>query len=706
MTRLADFTASHPRRVAVAVAIAFVAFLAYGGKASSVLNARNGFADPGSQSAHARTQIERATGAEASPGVLALVREAPGGPSVAFVERTLRADPDVARVAPAAPSRDARSVVVAASLRASADQRASVERLEGDFAGRRAVVLGGQAVAQRQVSQQASADLGLAEALAFPLLALLAFLFFRGVAALLPLAVGAVSVFAAFAALRLVDSALSLSVFALNLVIGLGLGLAVDYSLFLVSRFREELGAGREVPDAVRATMATAGRTVLYSAVTVAIALSSLTVFPLRFLQSMGVGGAVVALLAAAVALTLLPALFVLAGGRLGRVRPGPANAGRWYRLAHAVLRRPGAVAALAVAALVLLSLPALRTRWSGVDASVLPRSRSARVVEDALARGFPQLRAAPAFVAVRAPVAAAASVGSYAARLRAVPGVASVAAPSYVGAGTWALHASLRGEAIAPTAQRAIETMRAVPSAWPASVGGAGAEFTDQRAALGRDLPAALAILVLGTLLVLWLMTGSAILPVKALLMNALTVGAATGLLVLVFQDGRLKGLLSYSPQGGIEQSDYLVLAALAFALSTDYGVFLLTRIKEARDRGASDREAIAVGLQRTGRIVSAAAILLAVAIGAFATSKVVFLKEIGVGAVAAVLLDAFVVRTLLVPALMALLGRWNWWSPAFLRGLHERVAVRAEEATGGGAVDPEGEDAGAPPRRTHYAA
>jgi RND superfamily putative drug exporter len=292
--------------------------------------------------------------------------------------------------------------------------------------------------------------------------------------------------------------------------------------------------------------------------------------------------------------------------------------------------------------------------------------------------------------VAVRAPAAAASDTQAYAAQLRAVPGVASVSAPSFLGSNTWSLRASLRAEAIAPAAQRAVANLRAVPAPVASSIGGAGAEFADQRAALGHDLPAALAILVAGTLLVLWLMTGSVVLPLKALVMNALTVAAATGLLVLVFQDGRLKGLLSYSSQGGIEQSDYLVLAAIAFALSTDYGVFLLTRIKEARDGGASDREAVAIGLQRTGRIVSAAAILLAVAIGAFATSKVVFLKEIGVGAVAAVLLDAFVVRALLVPALMGLLGRWNWWAPAPLRWLHARVGVSEVPGNGPPALSP----------------
>jgi RND superfamily putative drug exporter len=405
--------------------------------------------------------------------------------------------------------------------------------------------------------------------------------------------------------------------------------------------------------------------------------MSSLTVFPLRFLQSMGIGGVIVALTAAASALTILPVLFVLMGSRIGRVTPGDPRKGRWYAHANRVLRRPGLVAAITAGALLLLALPALRTHWSGVDARVLPASASARVVEEAASSQFPHVAANPGYVALSAGPQAGPALAAYAQRLRVIPGVASVAQPRYVGFATWEIGVTSSGEAIGPEAQRATRAIRAVQAPFAAAVGGSGAEFADQRAAISSSLPLALAILVLGTLLVLWLMTDSVVLPVKALAMNALTVAAATGLLVLVFQDGRLRGPLSFSAQTGISQGNYLVLAALAFALSTDYGVFLLTRIKEAREEGAPDDEAVALGLQRTGRIVTAAAVLLAVAIGAFATSQVVFLKEIGIGAVAAVLIDAFIVRTLLVPALMGLLGRWNWWSPAWLHRLHARIGL-----------------------------
>jgi uncharacterized membrane protein YdfJ with MMPL/SSD domain len=676
LSRIARIATAHPRRLAGAVAVALVVGLVFGASATNSLDAHNDFSNPSSPSTHAREAIERATGADPTAGVLALVAARAGSAAVAHAQALLRGEPAVAALARPVRSESGSSVLIAATLRAGVDEHEAAEHLKGRFAGDRDVLLGGNAIVGREVGAQASKDLGLAEALAFPLIALLAFLIFRGVASLLPVAVGATSVFVAFALLRAVNVALPLSVFALNLVIGLGLGLAVDYSLFLVSRFREELGAGRDTAAALATTMTTAGRTVAYSAVTVALAMCSLVVFPLRFLQSMGIGGAITALTAAAVALTLLPALFVLFGARLGRTRPGPPREGRWYRHAHRVLRRPGLVALLTAGALIALTLPAFGTRWSGVDARVLPASTSARQVEQALLQEYPLDRTTPAFVAVHAGPAAAGGLRAYAAQLARVGGVAGVSGPRYLGQRTWQIDVTLAGEAIAPGAQRAVARIRATPSAFVTQLGGSGAEFTDQRAAISDSLPLALAILVGGTLLLLWLMTGSAVLPLIALAMNLLTVGAATGLLVLIFQDGRLQGPLAYTSQGGIEQSNYLVLAAIAFALSTDYGVFLFTRIKEAHDEGAEARESVALGLQRTGRIVTAAAVLLAVAIGAFATSNVVFLKEIGVGAVAAVLLDAFLVRTLLVPALMGLLGEWSWFSPRLLRRLHDRLA------------------------------
>jgi RND superfamily putative drug exporter len=649
-----------------------------------LLKARNGFQDPSSQAARSQRLIEAATGAEPRAGVLALVSAPSSSPAVAAAARALAADPAVASVAtpesthdPALVSRDGHTSLVAATLRSGPNPNDVVKRITSSFSARHDVHLGGFDVANQQVNAQATRDLGFGELLAFPLLALIALLIFRGVAALLPLAVGATSVFGTFLVLRAVNAALPLSAFALNLVIGLGLGLAIDYSLFLLSRFREELGRGAEPGAAVRTTVATAGRTVAFSGITVAAAMASLCVFPQRFLISMGIGGAVVAVVAAGAALLLLPSLFVLLGRRLGSEPPRPHGGGRWYRLAHAVMRRPGRVALATAVVLLVAASPTLRTNWSGIDASVLPTSKSARVVSDALARDFPAQDLNTITIAASAPGTAGPQLSGYVARLRALPGVAGAQPPSYLGHGVWKLTLGASGDPISASAQHVVAAVRATTAPVAVAVGGQAADFHDQRAAIASTLPVALAVLVSVTLLILWVMTGSVVLPVKALLMNALTVAAATGLLVFVFQDGRLTGPLAYTSQGGIEQTDFLVLAAIVFALATDYGVLLLTRIKEARDGGLSDREAVATGLERTGRLVTAAAILLAVAIGAFATSKVVFLKEVGVGAAAAVLIDAFVVRALLVPSLMALLGRRNWWSPAPLRRLHSRIAI-----------------------------
>jgi RND superfamily putative drug exporter len=279
--------------------------------------------------------------------------------------------------------------------------------------------------------------------------------------------------------------------------------------------------------------------------------------------------------------------------------------------------------------------------------------------------------------IAVSAPAGARAEVQAFADRVARVDGVERVAPVRDLGSGTWQVSAIATGDPSGPAAQEAVSQIRAIPAPFDVKVGGGAAEFVDQQAAIGSRLLPAIALLVGLTLLVLWLMTGSVVLPVKAVVMNALTVGTALTPLVLIYQGGHLTGLLGYTPNGGVEPSDFLVTAAIVFALSTDYGVFLLGRIKEARDSGETERESVAIGLARTGRVVTAAAILLAVAIGAFSTSSISFIQQIGIATATGVLLDAFVVRTLLVPSLMALLGKWNWWSPKPLRRLHARLGI-----------------------------
>jgi RND superfamily putative drug exporter len=671
--------------MAIGALIVFAIAGVFGGPAAGAFKAQNAFANPSSDSARAEALLKRVTGEEIAPGIQVLVHAPPGSPQVLAVRHAVGRLSDVGEVGLPARgqpgpfvSRDGGTSLVAIHLRNGVDPSDGVSQVEAALQGHTGILLGGGDVAGKQVGDQALADLGLAEALAFPLLAIIAVLIFRGVAALLPLAAGGMSVLGAFVVLRVINFVLPLSVFALNLVIAVGLGLAVDYSLFLVWRFREELAGGADVPEALATTMRSTGRTVIFSALTVAAAMACLTVFPQRFLVSMGLGGAVVALVAAASALLMVPALMVLLGPRLARAaKPAAARDGAWYRLASAVMARPWLVAIATAALLLLVASPTPSVKWSGVDATVLPASKSARVVQETITREFPALgRGQTIAVALSAPRSDAAAVDAYASTLRKIPGIVRVF-PQPVGADTWSIALSSHDDAISSAGQRQITAVRAAPAPAPVLVGGPAADFADLKSSISDSLPVALVILAAVTMLVLWLMTGSLVLPFKTLVMNLLTAAAATGLLVFIFQDGRLTGPLAYTSQGGIEETDFLILAAVAFALSTDYGVFLLSRIKEARDSGLGERESVAVGLERTGRLVTAASVMLAVAIGAFATSKVVFLKEVGVGTAAAVLIDAFIVRALLVPSLMALLGRWNWWAPAPLARVHTRLGI-----------------------------
>jgi RND superfamily putative drug exporter len=678
--------------------VAATLFVAAGALGAGVADRLDPFGadDPDTESVIAEQRLEQA-GFRPTGLVVHIddvdVRAPEGRQHVQAITRKLESDSEVASVSGFLStgsrdfvSREGDSTYLAVALAPTDDhgRHEAAERIADSLTDEAGVTVGGPALAEKQVNGQVERDLRTAELFAFPLLFLLSLVFFRSlVAALLPLLVGGLTIVGTFLMLRVASEISSISIFALNVAIGLGLGLAIDYSLFIVSRYREEIARTGPGLEAMRRTLATAGRTVLFSALTVAGALASLLVFPQRFLYSMGIAGFFVALIAAAIALTVLPAVLTLLGRRVNALTPGflarraerearPAQEGFWYRLTQLVTRFPGRIAALAAALLIALGIPFLGIEFTSIDAQVLPESASARQVDDALRADFPPYRDTPITLATRGGAEKAARAADAAAEL---PGAAAVRPPLELADGTYAINVISAMPPLSDESQQLVHDLRDLPG--DMLVTGTTADYIDLQDSLGDHLPLALAIVAAITIAVLFAMTGSLILPLAQVVMNGLGLGAILGLLVLIFQDGRLEGLLGYTSQGGLEATQLLLLFATAFGLSTDYGVFLLSRIKEARDGGYSDSEAVAVGLERTGRIVTAAALLFAVAFGAFATSPIIVLKVLGLGTALAVLLDATVVRALLVPSLMQLLGKWSWWAPAPLRRLHARIRV-----------------------------
>ena len=690
------------------VAVAIVFFLVAGALGGSVADKLDpyGADDPDTESVIAKERLDDAGFRDSS--VIVLIEgvnaaEPAGEARVQQVAERVGADADVDRVvgfaetgSPDFLSADGDATYLAVSLTPTDDktQQEAADRIREELSDEEGVSVGGFALANEQVNQQVEEDLQMAELLAFPLLFLLSLLFFRSfVAALLPLLIGGLAIVGTFLALSVAAELGSVSIFALNLTTGLGLGLAIDYSLFVVSRYREEIAKYGPGLQAMKVTMATSGRTVLFSSLTVTAALASLLVFPQRFLYSMGLGGSIVAILAAIISLTVLPAVLALLGNRVNSLAPKflqrradadsrPAEEGFWYRLSRFVMRRPAPIAAASAALLIALGIPFLQIKFTSPDAQILPDERSSRQVDDVLRADFPPNRDTPVRV-----VLASSDAGDVAAvqqQLEATEGVVAVNPPQPVDDQTTVIEAVSANPYIDESSRDTVRDVRQIdaPSGAEVLVTGATADFLDFQSSLEEHLPVAVAIIVIATLVVLFLMTGSVVLPVKQLLMNVLNLTAVFGILVLIFQDGRLEGLLDYRSQGAIEQTMPILLFAVAFGLSTDYGVFLLSRIKEARDAGASDSECIAIGLERTGRIVTAAALLFAIAIGAFATSQIIFIKQNGIGTALAVLIDATIIRALLVPSLMELLGAWNWWAPKPLRWLHYRFGFSETNA------------------------
>ncbi len=694
LDRLANLTGTYPKRV---LAFAFVVFAIAGAFGSGVADRLDPYAadDPDTESVIAEQRLEDA-GYRQTEAVL-LIDADPGTPAGAErVEEVAAQAAEVEGVRDvtgfpqtedrAFVSRDGDATYVAVTFDATADDEVQGvgEELVAAFDGEEGVSVGGNAVAQQQVNEKVESDLQRAELIAFPILFLLSLLFFRSlVAAALPLLIGVLAIVSTMLLLTLASQLTSVSIFALNLVTGLGLGLAIDYSLFVVSRYREELARSGPGLTALRRTMATAGRTVLFSSLTVAAALAALTVFPQNFLRSMGIGGTLVALAAAAISLTVLPAVLALLGERVNSLSPAflhrraeadsrPATDGFWYRLSRTVMRIPGRIALASAAFLIALGIPFFSIQFTSVDAQVLPADASAREVDNVLRSEFPPFRDTPIQLAVSGDRAAAQATADQAAEQ---PGAAAVSPPQRVTDDLWAVQVVSSDPPLDESSQDLVASLRELPGG--VLVSGFTAGYVDLQDSLVEHLPLVLGLVGLATFAVLFLMTGSVVLPIKQLVMNLLGLSAVFGILVLIFQDGRFEGLLGYTSQGGLESTQPLLLFAVAFGLSTDYGVFLLSRIKEARDSGASDSESVAIGLERTGRIVTAAALLFCIAIGAFVTSEIIFIKQLGLGTAIAVLIDATIIRALLVPSLMEMLGKWNWWAPAPLRRLHNRLGL-----------------------------
>jgi putative drug exporter of the RND superfamily len=715
LTRLAWLIVRRRRLVLVVSGVFLLAAGALGSGAFGVLE-DGGFEDPDAESTRAADALEGHFDAGA-PNLVLLTRSSTGDVDdpLAIVDGTTLTDvlaerPGVSEVvsywslggAPALRSDDGDEALVLA--RVTGDEDAVIEDLRDTIGGAQGVLdvkIGGGEAVENEITSTVESSLGKAEMIAIPLtLLLLVFVFRSVVAASLPLLVGVMSIMGTLFALFVLGSLTDVSIYSINLTTALGLGLAIDYSLFIVSRFREEMRLGLAVPDAVVRSVETAGRTVAISALTVAVSLSALLIFPLYFLRSFAYAGIAVVLLAMLSSIVTLPALLAVLGHRVDsrRARRAPATAdptsgGFWHGVATAVMRRPLPIALGVTALLVLLGTPFLRLSVGLPDERVLPESSEARHVSERIHTGFPG-DSAEAFSIVVEHIDDPAALAAYATDVSSIAGVARVEGPrrvyqdgDVVDEATPTTPTAPDGAAVlevVPTVdlqsgagEQLVEDIRALDPSFDTLVGGSAAQLIDTKDALLARLPWALAIIAVTTLVLLFLMTGSVLIPVKALVLNLLSLTATFGAMVWIFQDGHLSGLLDFTATGRVDSSMPILMFCIAFGLSMDYEVFLLSRIKEEHDRTGENAASVALGLERTGRIVSAAAALLAITFLAFGTADVTFLKLFGVGLALAVVLDATVIRGLLVPAFMRLAGPANWWTPAPLRRLHRRFGI-----------------------------
>jgi len=582
-------------------------------------------------------------------------------------------------------ARDGRAVRLRVEVEQGLDERVHAqavrrieERLRAIDAPR--VLVGGEGSANEEFQDQAQKDLERGERLALPVMLLLLLFVFRGiVAAVTPLLVAVVAVAGALLILLGVSELADISVYSVNVITMLGLGLAVDYSLLVISRFREERAGGQELPAAIERTLATAGRTVAFSGLTVAAALCGLLAFAEPFLRSLAWGGIGVVLVAMVAAVTLVPALLGIWGGRVRPGRAGRSDQGLFYRLSRVVQRAAPAIVVLVAVVLVVLAVPFRHARLENSGLEALPRSSESRQLFETVDRRFEGGGTDPIVMVVesdpRSPLLA-----QYLRQVGSLPGVRSVRPREGIPPVLTVVDVLPTGTSQGSVATGLVERIRALERPVPVGVTGAAAFLVDYRDSLLARLPWALGLIGLATFVLLFLMTGSVVVPVKAIVMNVLSLGASFGALVWVFQDGHLSGLLGFDPPGMVDITVPVLIFVFAFGLSMDYEVFLLSRIKEAWDQTGDNDRAVALGLQRTGRIVTSAATVIVVVFLGFAAGELLTIKEVGLGMAIAVILDATVVRMLLVPATMKLMGRWNWWAPPAMRRLHERFGLLEE--------------------------
>ncbi|GAA3772734.1 MMPL family transporter [Streptomyces chiangmaiensis] len=717
-------------RLALLLALLFTALAVVAGSGVADRMGSGGWQDPGSESSYAAKALEEHFPAS-QPNLILLVNSGKAtvdAPAVAAeaqrLAKRLGDEESVEGVvsywttgAAALRAEDGHEAMITARIEGDETNGAKVfDRIAPEYRGTHGPVkvsFGGPVAVRHDMQELIKEDLLRAEMIALPVtLLLLVLVFGSAVAALLPLGVGVVAILGTNAVLRGITEFTDVSVFAQNLTTALGLGLAIDYALFIVRRFREELSAGADPLTAVGATLRTAGRTVLFSALTVAVSLAAMLVFPQYFLRSFAYAGIAVVALAAIAALVILPAALVLLGEKINawdlrrvlrRNRPARSDAkAGWARTARLVMRRAPVFAVAATAGLVLLGLPFLSVKFGNADDRQLPASTESRTVQQHLRDGFPGSPGAAVAVLAEG-TAQPSALADYSRRLSELPDVVRVESPQgeYAHGGLTqkpgpveaaradddAAYITVLREGAAGDVggQELVRAVRTEPAPFSTSVAGLGAALVDSKAIIADRLPWALGMIAAVTLVLVFLLTGSLLIPVQAVVLNALSLTAMYGAVVWVFQDGHLSDLLGFTSTGDIETTLPVLMFCVAFGLSMDYGVFLLSRVKEEYDRTGDHQSAVVFGLQRTGGLITAAAAILAVVMVAIGTSRVTNTKMLGLGIALAVLMDAMVVRSLLVPAVMRLTGRVTWWAPAPLRRLHARIGLSEEETSGG---------------------